>query len=171
MALLALALPLTLRHEGGWSDDPDDPGGATMRGITLETARQHGIASKGELRQISDEKIEEIYRASFWNKIQGDAIDDQRVAAKFFDMAVNFGPITAGKLMQQALNELGAGLEVDGNIGPKTVASINAVSAEVMLPALCEAAKRRYLGIVERRPTSEKFLKGWLRRAEWVPNV
>jgi lysozyme family protein len=62
-------------------------------------------------------------------------------------------------------------LDVDGIWGPKTEASVNAVEPETMLRLLCELSADRYRGIVERRPTSQKFLKGWLRRAEEVPRA
>lgn len=168
MADFADALPYVLQHEGGWSYDRDDPGGATMMGITMETAQRHGIRTVGELRQITPEVVASIYHEDYW---RFDAIYNQRVAAKLFDMSVNMGPRSAIRLVQMALNGLGASLVVDGYCGPKTIASINAVHPERMLDMLVQASADRYRAIVEERPASAKFLKGWLKRAADVPHA
>lgn len=166
MATLDQALPWVLRHEGGWSDDPDDPGGATNKGITLATAQRHGIATADDLRQITDEKVAEIYRADYW---RFDGVDDQRVATKIFDLAVNVGLATAVHLVQDALNTLGAGLAEDGRWGPKTEASVNAVEPGRFIQLLSYEAAEYYRAIVAHRPTSGKFLAGWLARAQDCP--
>lgn len=166
MADLARALPWILAHEGGWSDDPDDPGGATMQGITLVTAQRHGITTKEQLRAISSAQVAAIYRVDYW---RFDGIDDQSVATKLFDMAVNFGRKTAVKMAQDALNELGASLIPDGLYGPATEAAINAVEPRHLLALLCRDCADRYRSIVRKRPESAKFLRGWLKRADALP--
>ena len=68
-------LACTLKEEGGWSDDPHDPGGATMRGVTLATYREyHPGASKDDLRHISDTDLQHIYRHGYWEPIKGDEL-------------------------------------------------------------------------------------------------
>lgn len=161
-----IALPYVLRHEGGWSDDPVDPGGATNYGITLETARRHGILDKAELRAITPEKVAAIYLKDYW---RFDLVDDQRVATKLFDMAVNMGPPRAVRLCQMALNDIGASLQVDGQWGPQTRACLNAVTPDHMLLLLSAASADYYRSIVAKRPESVKFLNGWLKRAAEVP--
>ena len=168
MASFDTALPFVLKHEGGWSDNPADPGGATMQGITLATAQRHGIMTKAALRASTPEQRAAIYKADYW---QFDGIDDQRVATKIFDMAVNFGRKTAVGMVQDALNDVGASLIPDGVYGPKTEASINAVDPGRMLGLLCVESEQRYRGIVADRPKSRQFLAGWLRRAKEVPNA
>jgi lysozyme family protein len=163
MADFQKALAYTLKHEGGWSDDPADPGGATMQGITLATARNYGIETREALRAISQEKVAEIYGAGYWLFGQ---VDDQRVATKLFDMAVNMGAAAAVKILQLAV--LAA---PDGKWGPKTLAATNAADPKVLLAALCRGSAERYRAIVEKRPASAKFLKGWLRRAAGVPDA
>ena len=65
----------TLHYEGGWSDHPKDPGGATMKGITLETFRRYRpMATKAELRAISDADVERIYRAGYADPVAFDAL-------------------------------------------------------------------------------------------------
>jgi type VI secretion system secreted protein VgrG len=161
-----LALPWVLRHEGGWSDDPSDPGGATNYGITLETARRHGIIGKDALSRITPDQVAEIYRKDYW---RFNLVEDQRVATKLMDMAVNMGLMTTVKLAQGVLNDLGASLVVDGVWGPKTRECINAVSPDRMLTLLSTKSADYYRAIVAKRPESVKFLKGWLNRAAEVP--
>ncbi len=166
MATLAQALPWVLRHEGGWSDDPADPGGATNFGIALATAQRHGIATADDLRQITDEKVAEIYRADYW---RFNGLTDQRVATKIFDLAVNMGLRTAVRLVQGCLNGLDAGLDEDGIWGPVTENTVNAVAPDRMLQLLCQEAAEHYQAIAQNRPDSRKFLKGWLARAAGLP--
>jgi len=161
MADFDKALAYVLRHEGGWSDHPLDPGGATNYGITLKTAQRHGINSKAELKAMSQAKAAEIYRADYW---RFDGINDDRVATKVFDMAVNMGVATAVMILQKAV-----GAVADGGIGPKTLAAVNAADPAAVLTGLCTGSKAHYLDITERKPSQLTFLKGWLKRAAEVP--
>jgi len=166
MAHFPTALPWILAHEGGWVDDPDDPGGATNQGITLMTAQRHGIMTKEALRNIAPSQVASIYRSDYW---RFDGVDDQLVATKVFDMAVNFGRKTAVRMVQAALNELGAYIIPDGLWGPETEAALNATEPRHLLMLLCRDCADRYRQIVANRPASAKFLKGWLRRADALP--
>ena len=167
MATLAQALPWVLLHEGGWSDDPADPGGATNFGITLVTAQRHGIMTKDELRAITPEQVEAIYRQDYW---RFDRVDDQRVATKIFDLCVNVGMHAAVYMVQEALNGLGADLDDDGRWGPMTQACVNATQPDKLLRLLCGEARDYYMAIVDHRPESAKFLRGWLSRAADLPD-
>lgn len=166
MADFNKALPYVLRHEGGWSDDPSDPGGATNFGITLAVAQRHGVMTRDALKTISPEKVAEIYRQDYW---KFDGISDQRVATKVFDMGVNMGIGTAVKLVQSSLNDLDDHLVIDGAYGPATEASINAEDPLILLHGLCMASAEHYKAIVAKRPQSQKYLSGWLKRAEEIP--
>ena len=73
------------------------------------------------------------------------------------------------RIVQEALNTLGAGLEVDGCWGPRTEASVNAANPAQLLEQICQEAAEHYQAIVANRPASGKFLKGWLARAASVP--
>lgn len=166
MADFLRALAWTLGHEGGWSDDEADKGGATNYGITIATARRHGIGSVEDLKAITADKVAQIYRADYWNY---DGIRNDRVAAKLFDMGVNMGPSRAIKYCQTALNDAGASLTVDGVYGPKTEAAVNASDPDELIADLCFEQRAHYLSICDRDNTQRKFLKGWLRRASEVP--
>ncbi|MCW8998408.1 MAG: hypothetical protein OQK04_06795 [Kangiellaceae bacterium] len=86
------ALENVLQHEGGWADHPQDPGGATMRGVTLKVFREfYGEEmTKSDLREISFDQLGHIYKTGYWDKVWGDrlpsGIDDCA-----FDAAVNSG--------------------------------------------------------------------------------
>ena len=94
----------TLHHEGSWSDHVKDPGGATMKGITLKTYSDYlgRPAMKDELRRIPDDHLEAIYRKGYWDKVRGDelAAISPGLAAAVFDFAVNSGPGRAAKALQ-----------------------------------------------------------------------
>ena len=106
------SLLLVLAHEGGWADHPKDPGGATMKGVTLATFRRYRPgASKADLRNISDADLQRIYRDGYWNVIRGDDLPSGLDFA-VFDYAVNSGPGRAAKHLQAVL-----GVPQDGKVG------------------------------------------------------
>lgn len=97
------ALAITLQYEGGWSDNPHDSGGATMKGVTLATFRRRvPNASKADLRAISDQNLAVIYRDDFWNAVKGDALGDG-VDLATFDACVNSGPGRANGWLKASL--------------------------------------------------------------------
>jgi lysozyme family protein len=150
---LAACLKVTLRHEGGWSDHPRDPGGATMKGVTLATYRRyHPGAGKAELRAISDAQVQEIYRDGFWNAVAAESLP-HGVDLVTFDAAVNSGPGRAAKWLQIAV-----GAKPDGKVGPQTLRLI----AEPK--ALIQRLSARRLGFVQGLRTWAVFGRGWRRR-------
>lgn len=93
----------TLIHEGGWADNPKDPGGVTMKGITLATFRRwEPKATKADLRAISDEMLQKIYRADYWDPVRGESLAPG-VDLATFDYSVNSGPGTAWKALEKVL--------------------------------------------------------------------
>jgi lysozyme family protein len=99
------ALPLILKHEGGWSNHPADPGGATMRGVTQATY-DHWRAKWGKpsqsVRNISDAELSAIYKAGYWDQVGGDTLW-AGVDYAAFDAAVNSGPGRARQWLSKAL--------------------------------------------------------------------
>ncbi|WP_425352623.1 glycosyl hydrolase 108 family protein [Methylobacterium terrae] len=87
------ALPLVPKHEGGWSDDPQDPGGATNLGVTVGTPSLWlgRPATRAEVKALTVAIVAPLYRRRFWDAIQGDALPAGRDHA-LFDVAVNGGP-------------------------------------------------------------------------------
>ena len=157
------ALKMVLHHEGGWADHPADPGGATMKGVTLATFSKHlgRPASKDELRAIKDEHLHEIYKKGYWDKASCDAMP-AGVDLVVFDMAVNGGPGRAAKWLQEVV-----GVTADGAIGPGTM---KAVLAED--PAeLVSAYSFKRINFLQGLPTWPTFGKGWGRRVTEVASA
>lgn len=150
------SLAHVLKHEGGWADHPADPGGATMKGVTLKTysdwlGRQ---ATKDELRAIPAEHLRTIYKARFWDAVRGDELPSG-VDYVVFDMAVNSGPGRAARMLQAAV-----GATPDGSIGPKTLAAVNAQDPATLIATF----QRNRQHFLEALPTFGTFGKGWTRR-------
>lgn len=154
------ALAFVLRWEGGWADHPSDPGGATMKGITLATYTQwrisqgHKKPTKEDLRSIPDEEVEAIYRQGYWDKCRCDELP-LGLALLVFDMAVNAGPSRSIRLLQEAL-----GVSVDGIIGPETLGAARAADPQ---EAAAEFTARRSMYYAS-LSTFGTFGLGWMRR-------
>lgn len=95
------ALSLVLKSEGGWSDHPKDPGGATMKGVTLANFRRYvqSDATKDDLRKITDDQVATVYRRFYWDAVAGAELPDG-IDYATFDYAVNSGPGRAAKALQ-----------------------------------------------------------------------
>lgn len=121
------ALTATLALEGGYVNNPSDPGGETNFGITLATydeyLQQKGL-SKVAMRDISEEHVEDIYRTMFWDRVKGDQLPP-KLAIQVFDFAVNSGPDRAIRYLQFLV-----GTTQDGKLGPKTLAAVHAQCSE-----------------------------------------
>ncbi|TGQ69858.1 hypothetical protein EN829_013200 [Mesorhizobium sp. M00.F.Ca.ET.186.01.1.1] len=156
----ARALLLVLKSEGGWSDDPADPGGATMKGVTLANFRRYvkADATKADLRKIGDDQVATVYRRFYWDAVAGAELPDG-VDYAVFDFAVNSGPGRAAKYLQSV-----AGAVQDGHIGPATLAAIAARPAGVAIDNLCDAR----LAFLKRLPTWPNFGRGWSARVQSV---
>lgn len=152
--------PRLLKWEGGYVDDPSDPGGATCKGVTLSAyrARYGSHRTKDDLRGISDGQWRAIMKGDYWDKCKGDLIVNQSVAEIFVDWCINSGAAIIKKV--QAL----VGAKADGIVGPKTIAAINAADQK-KLHADIKSARREYFeSVVRKRPSSKIYLKGWLNR-------
>jgi lysozyme family protein len=158
---------------GGYTNDPDDPGGETKWGVTHLTLDafnakhpENGFPTK--VLDLTKDEARVIYRFNYWDGIKGDAIQDEKVAIKLFDAAVNMGPKAAIKLAQKALNMAphpdGQFLVVDGLIGPKTIEELNTTSPVWFLGEYVRQLQWYY-----RNLNKPKYLKGWLNRAERLP--
>jgi len=163
------SLAQILRHEGGYIDDPDDPGGATNFGITQATlAAWRGAAVTAEdVRALNKDEALAIYRRRYISDPGLDKLPET-VQPVMIDAAVNHGPAQAVRFLQHVLNQIGdEGLTEDGVIGPATLAAAEKNSARVgdwLVAAIVEERRRFYFRLAARRPASAKFLNGWLRR-------
>lgn len=146
------ALALLLEHEGGFSDHPDDRGGATRFGITEAVARRVGY--RGDMRELPLELAERIYLEEYWKPIRAEELP-HGVRYVVFDAAVNSGVGQAIKWLQRAV-----GVTADGVIGPVTLAAVNQYPAESLRLAFLAQRLRFMAGL----PNWPAFGRGWARR-------
>jgi len=176
------AIPVIMAHEGTdtnfWVDDPADPGGETVWGWSMLTIKKLGLTPQdlglpqlvftpGCLKAVSKQTCQSLYRKFFWNQLGYQNVADQTAATKMMDAAVNMGPKRAAEFAQRACNALGAALDVDGSLGTKSWAAINACDSEDFVRAYADEMSAYYLRIIARNPSLAKFQKNWLRRAQW----
>jgi lysozyme family protein len=178
MASFERFFPTLLKHEGGFVDDPADPGGATNKGVTMGTFRTCAQKYLGieptleNLKALTDAQAAKIYRPLYWDKVRGDEIALQELANIVFDFQVNAGA-RASELLQRVLNELGAQppLEVDGDIGARTMAALAKADANSVYRRYKRGRIRYYRDLAARRPPLAKFLNGWLKRVSTFPDL
>lgn len=156
----AQSLKRVLAREGGWADHPKDPGGATMKGVTIATFRRYvkANATKADLRSITDEQIATVYRRHYWDAVAGAELPDG-VDYAVFDFAVNSGPSRAAKYLQAVL-----GVVQDGRVGPATLAAARARLGAGIINQLCDDR----IAFLQRLPTWKTFGKGWTKRVASV---
>ena len=150
------SLDLVLVHEGGFVDHPDDPGGATMKGVTLATFRRFfgQERSVADLKAITTAQLGTIYRDGYWDKCRCDDLPDGLDYA-VFDGAVNSGPGRSARWLQAAV-----GANVDGGIGPNTLARVAQADPVHAIDAMMDAR----LAFLKRLSTFRTFGRGWSRR-------
>lgn len=155
------SLNLTLVYEGGWVDNPKDPGGATYRGITqavYDAYRGSRGATRQSVRLMSDDELWWIYRQRYWNGIAGDQLAlglDYAV----FDFAVNSGMARAARTLQGLV-----AVAADGNIGPKTLQAVSVHCATYGVTALTDGLCNARMNFLRMLPTYSEFGLGWQRR-------
>jgi len=173
MSLFETSLEKILAHEGGYVNDPDDPGGETYKGIARAMhskwngwvridmcKNQSGFPANLEKDDELQNAIAQFYQVNFWDALSADNITNQLVADSIFDFAVNAGLKTSASLAQLVV-EAGT----DGVIGPQSLEKINAFDPEHFLAAFTVAKIARYISIVKKRPESRKYFYGWICRA------
>ena len=151
-----------LKNEGGYSDHPNDSGGATNHGITQRTlAKYRGReVSKDEVRLLSVQEAKNIYQALYWDALNLDYVNSRKVAMILFDFGVNAGVSASAALVQAIL-----GVKVDGKIGPVTLNAINRYPQSLLCAGLIMAIQIRYAQIVKNNPTQSVFIVGWIKRS------
>ena len=153
-------LAFVLAAEGGYVDDPMDPGGATNLGITLQVLStwRHTAVTKADVQNLGRDEAGAIYRANYWN---ADRCSDlpAGVDLMVFDAAVNMGIGRSAKFLQSAI-----GVTADGSIGPQTLAATAAQPAADLVNVLADARLQFYQGL----PTFDHFGHGWTARVNNV---
>lgn len=149
-------LAFVLAAEGGYVDDPMDPGGATNLGITLQVLStwRHTAVTKADMQGLGREEAGAIYRANYWNSERCSDLP-AGVDLMVFDAAVNMGIGRSAKFLQTVV-----GVTADGSIGPQTVAAAAAKAPADVVNGLADARLQFYQGL----PTFDHFGHGWTTR-------
>jgi len=164
-------LEFTLKWEGAYSEDPDDPGGATNYGITQDTYQKWRKKNKLialPVKTITRFEIETIYWDEYWIVGKCERMD-YPLGEVHFDTCVNVGPGQAARFLQRAI-----GVRADGCLGFKTFAILDdrKHSKRAFAIAMIQERRRFYQNIAGNKPILQKFLNGWLNRCDalgkWV---
>ena len=180
LSVLDIANGIVAR-EGGFVNDPDDPGGATNFGVTIGTMRGLGLDLDGDgdvdvadVRALTRDQAVEIFVEHYFER---PGIGDLPVVlqASVFDMYVNAGG-NAVVILQRMLRQMGHDIDVDGIIGPQTLRAATAATASApghIADAYGIARRNYYYRIADLRPRSRKYARrrdggkgGWIKRAE-----
>jgi lysozyme family protein len=168
-------------REGGYVNDPDDPGGATNHGVTIGTLRRLGIdvnrdsrIDVADVKALSRKQAVEIYLKHYFEG-PGIAALPEALQASVFDMYVNAGG-NAVKILQRLLSDMGYPCEPDGEIGPQTIRAAQMAweaAPSHLADAYGIARRNYYYALADKRPSSRKFARrkdggkgGWIVRAE-----
>lgn len=168
-------------REGGFVNDPDDPGGATNFGVTIGTMRRLGLDLTGDgqvgeadVRALSREQAVEIFLEHYYRR-PGIAALPEAVQPSVFDMYVNAGG-NAVRILQRLLIAMGFDLAVDGVIGPQTIRAAQEafdLAPDHLADAYGIARRDYYYRLADQRPASRKYARrrdggkgGWILRAE-----
>lgn len=172
MADFQTAFRKTIALEGGYRlyNHPKDRGKLTFAGIAvrywpswdgweLVESEGHAVTGRVEPSPTLKKRVKVFYLRNFWRRIHGDQIADQSKADSIYDFAVNAGVDRCSRIVQACV-----GVKVDGRIGARTLARINAADPDqfAMLFALTKVA--RYAEICNSDETQEEFLLGWVNR-------
>ena len=168
-------------REGGFVDDPDDPGGATKYGVTIHTLRRLGLDVTGDgrvdgadVRRLTQVQAVEIYIDHYFRRPGLGALP-QPLQASVFDMLVNAGA-NAVKILQRLCTQMGQPCVDDGVIGPQTIRAAQLAYEAApghMVDAYGIARRNYYYALADARPASRKYARrrdggkgGWITRAE-----
>ncbi len=168
-------------REGGYVDDPDDPGGPTKHGVTINTMRRLGLDLDGDgdidrldVQRLTREDAITIFLEHYFDAPRIGALPEP-LQPSVFDMYVNAGS-AAVRLLQRLLRVMGLEIAVDGVIGPQTIRAAHAALDQAphhLVDAYGIARRDHYYRLADRRPASRKYATrrdggkgGWIRRAE-----
>ena len=150
------AVEVVLKHEGGYVNDPVDPGGETNMGISKRAYPYLNI------KELTKKDARDIYFKDYWLKAKCSKLPEE-LRMIYFDMVVNMGRSRAVKILQKAITAKGVKTAVDGGIGPQTIS--NALKSGLEPDRLRSYRVKYYADLIGRKPKLEKYWFGWYRRA------
>lgn len=162
------ALKVTLEFEGGLADNPLDPGGRTMKGVTqrvYNSYRNRKGLPQQDVVLISNDELEDIYYNNYWLPGKCDKLN-WPISMCHFDACVNHGIRGANKILQTAV-----GTTADGIIGPNTLAAINSYRIKEVVNKMLWQRIGYYLSIVFRKKSQSIFLLAWISRAKKLYDI
>jgi lysozyme family protein len=145
-----------LGNEGGYVDNPADPGGATNWGITQAVARAHGYA--GDMRELPQSLAESIAKAEYWDAVQGDQLPAP-LDFQVLDGAYNSGTGQSARWLQRLI-----GVAIDGDIGPLTIKAVQSMCELHGVDTLILGYNAQRLDFLTSLNTWETFGRGWANR-------
>jgi len=147
---------LMLKSEGGYVNNPADPGGMTNLGVTKATWENWvgRESDEAEMRGLTPEKVEPMYKKKFWDAVRSDELP-VGLDYLMFDFAVNAGAGRAIKTLQSSV-----GVTPDGGFGPMTMAAVQSVDSVELIERFSQAKEDFYRSL----NTFATFGKGWLNR-------
>lgn len=170
MAQIDILAPFILSFEGGYVNHPNDKGGPTNKGVTLETWKKYGrdingdgVIDEKDLKLITEEDATRIMKRNYWDKIRADEIESQSIANLLVDWVWGSGTGQSIPIVQQMV-----GATADGVIGPQTIAAINAQDPKEFFEKLHARRHVYFNRIVDSHPEQESFIKGWRRRLDSI---
>lgn len=167
---------IILKHEGGFVNDPNDSGGATNKGIAWNTWKSFAQVDLGvlptleNLRKITDDQAEVIYRKRYWEPKGFCEIKNDKVGLMIYDWIITSGG-AAKEIQKLLVNTYNQKIIIDGGMGVKTIQALNSISdQDVLLKNITEIRKNYYISLAFDKKGNKtknfKFLKGWLNRVD-----
>lgn len=174
MAQFEKAIDHLLEQEGSaFTNDPNDAGGATKWGITLNDLKAHGVdlnhdgkIDVADVQGMSHDEAVNHYHLFYWNPVSLDLINSQAIASKTFSTGVNMGLKMGPTFLQRAANALNAGLVEDGNLGPKSLKTINGLDEKILMDQLVKINANYYWDI-----TAHNIQKNGIVKLKWTPEL
>jgi len=159
-------LTIVLHEEGGYTNNPQDPGGITNFGITKTNWEEYvgHPVSASDMQSLTVTMITPYYHSKVWNKLLCDQLPSG-IDLCVFDFAVNGGPSRSAKFLQKII-----GATQDGSIGPNTISLLNSyISKNSILDTINQFQNQRRV-FYQSLPTFSVFGKGWLSRVDRIQN-
>jgi len=168
-------------REGGYVNDPDDPGGATKFGVTIHTMRRLGVdldrdgqVTAADVKRLTRAQAVKIFLEHYYDRPLIAQLP-RGLQATVFDMYVNAGG-NAVKILQRLLRDMGYSVTVDGALGPQSLGAVRAAynaAPQEMVNAYGIARRNYYFRLADGRVASRKYARtraggkgGWIKRAE-----
>ncbi len=163
MSVFEVAIPIILKHEGGFNNDKDDPGGATNWGVSLRWLKSIGeleadIDGDGDIDALDIFNMPKSYAIKLYRY---ERINDQPLATKVFDLSINMGAKQCHKILQRTCNKISGDLDIDGILGIVSFNVINSLDPRWLLAQFKLEAINFYESL-----NKHKYINGWIARVK-----